>query len=431
MKGVAEAPKLPADIIRAIPKPEGLSEEEKTALHNVTSALCNRKQIRDVVEEAVMGTCIALRVPMPDKTKKGGKSKAKEMKETEGTKGDERGKSKEEQAGGGEDDEVAIPEREEGGEEGEQSNSEVEPEPVLLKRKRDKATIDEEELGSDEDEDKDEVDDQPFEGFSDSDAEERVWSRYDDFVAGSSESDDSDEDGSDAEDDFVDSRARSIRKPTTTSDDISLSSVDSEPEPEPDSDPEISGSDSSTASASLPKPKKAKTGPISTGGSAFLPTLMGGYISGSESDASDIDVGPSARKNRRGQRARQAIWEKKYKEKAKHVQKQQETKGRDQGWDMRRGAVGDDEDGGGNKPWKKGIRNPFDNRNIHPDRQQHVSGGGEDGGGGGGFRDMPEKPKVPPSRDDTGPLHPSWAAAKKAKEEGQKIAFQGRKVVFD
>lgn len=412
---MAEAPRLPADIIRPVPKPEGLSEEEKTALHNVTSALCNRKQIRDVIEEAVMGTCIALKVPMPDK-KKGGKSKKE--KNSGGDDAEEQADDKDGiRAGRGAKKDKAEEEEEEEG-----SDSEEEPEPVLLKRKRDKAPDDEEELDSDQDDEP--SDNQEFEGFPDSDAEERAWSRYDEFVAGSSDEEDvSDQGSADEEDDFVDSRARSVRK--ATADDLSISSSESEPEGE--EGPDLSESDSSGVSPPpSKKAKSAKTGPIMTGNSAFLPTLMGGYISGSESEASDLDDGPS-RKNRRGQRARQAIWEKKYKEKAKHLQKQQEKTGRDQGWDMRRGAVGGDED---NKPWKKGIQNPFENKNVHPDRQRQMQNERPQENRRTQVSDTP-KPKAPPTRDDTGTLHPSWAAAKKAKEEGQKIEFQGRKVVFD
>lgn len=417
---MAEAPKLPKDIIRPVSKPEGLSEEEKAALHNVTSALCNRKQIRDVVEAAVMGTCIALRVPMPERMKKGKKEKKSGREDTEEQADDRNASSA---AAPGKKSKVEENEGEE-----EQSDSEDESEPVLLKRKRDKAVEEEEEgdLGSGGDGEP--SDDEVFEGFPDSDAEEQAWARYDKFVAGSSEEEDEDdeddnESGPSKEEDFADSRAKSVRK--SIADDISISSASSSEE----EDVDLSESESSGVSPPPKRAKAARAGPISAGNSAFLPTLMGGYISGSESEASDLDDGPP-RKNRRGQRARQAIWEKKYKDKAKHVQKQQEmaSSGRDQGWDMKRGAVGDD---GDNKPWKKGIHNPFDSKNVHPERQRQMQGTRqhEDTERIQTF-DKP-KPKVPPTRDDTGTLHPSWAAAKKSKEEGQKIAFQGHKVVFD
>ncbi|KAI1141678.1 Bud-site selection protein [Hypoxylon sp. FL0543] len=422
IKGVAESPKLPADIVKPVPKPEGLSEEEKAALHNVTSALCNRKQVHDVTKEAVMGTCIALRVPMPEKMKKGGKGNKKNM--------DERA-DKEEQADDRDNTVKAIRSSgKEDDDEDEQSELEgEEPEPVLLKRKQDRTMDNEEGEDLESDEEDGPSDDQVFEGFSDSDAEERAWSRYDDFVVGSSSEEDDSDEGDASEDELAaDSKARSVRR-AAAADDISISSAE-ESESDEEEDLEVSAGEHST-SASPPPSKRTKTtkaGPVLAGNSAFLPTLMGGYISGSESEASDIDVGPP-RKNRRGQRARQAIWEKKYKDKAKHVQKQQQekAKGRDQGWDMRRGAVGDEEEGS-NKPWKKGIRNPFDNKHVHPERQRQMEGRSQEVDRRNQTVEKP-KPKVAPKRDDTGPLHPSWAAAKKAKE--QKVEFQGRKVVFD
>ncbi|KXJ89862.1 Bud-site selection protein, partial [Microdochium bolleyi] len=599
VKGVAEAKGLPEEI-KLIPKPEGLSEEERTALHNVTSGLCNRKQVRDVVEEAVMGTCIALRVAMPDKNKKkqkkGGKEGADAAKESDkpAEEGDERAakKSKTEAAG-----------HTEAAESKQQKKPKETDALVLLKRKQDK--LDKKgnagASGSEEeDEEEDDDEEAPFEGFSDIDAEERAFAKYDALVAGSSDEDgvdlpsnsedeedsaddndddggddsldermlarydklvaassDSDSDGearglgSDDEDELLGSRARAIRR--TTADDISLSSGDEagdrlppggddlnrefsgaessdeaeydvdngsdseegqENSEEEGEDGEESGSNSGSGSDAAPAPKRAKTAKIktNTGTSAFLPTLMGGYISNSESEASDIDVAPSLKKNRRGQRARQQIWEKKYGDKARHFSKPQTSQNaRDLGWDPRRGAVGDGGAGDGGAaagPWKQGIRNPFEKRakdeGIHPERQRAIERGGNEnfggrekgsrqqpthgggsgegpsrergfagrggaaGGAGGGrghgnggsgrggsFRGgssrggadagaggrggsghgfsapMAAKPPPPPTkRDDTGPLHPSWAAAKKAKDEAGKIAFQGKKVVF-
>ncbi|KAJ1324789.1 BUD22 [Microdochium nivale] len=594
VKGVAESPNLPHEI-KPIPKPESLSEEQRAALHNVTSGLCNRKQVRDVIEEAVMGTCIALRVAMPDK-RKGGKSgaagakkndKAGEVEEEEGA--DERGPAKKNKS------DPAAGDKKQKTKAGEADAL------VLIKRKRQDASGSEHDLeqgtdasvsGGEENDDDDNED--AFEGFSDIEAEERAVAKYDALVGGSSDEDEdnvpldnnedeesseggdasldermiarydkllaasSDEEtdeqgrglGSDEEDEPSGTRARAVRR--TTADDISLSSgdedddlppggddlnrefsgaessdeaeydvdgtSDSEEEPNDDEnqDEVISGSGSSsdvpaskkTKLSSTAKTKTARSVNTSTGTSAFLPTLMGGYLSNSESEASDLDMAPSLKKNRRGQRARQAIWEKKFGDKAKHFSKPQASQNaRDLGWDPRRGAVGGDGDGEPAGPWKQGIRNPFDKRakdeGMHPERQMAIDrggnenfgtrdrgqrqaarggsggggssrdqgsagrgggrghgsgmsrggrggpegglsrGGGGGGGGGRGRRDAghsygsvpaaaPAKPPPPPTkRDDTGPLHPSWAAAKKAKEEAGKIAFLGKKVVFD
>ncbi|KAJ3577343.1 hypothetical protein NPX13_g3227 [Xylaria arbuscula] len=124
---------------------------------------------------------------------------------------------------------------------------------------------------------------------------------------------------------------------------------------------------------------------------------------------------------------------------------------------MKRGAVEDT-----SRPWKKGIVNPFEKSNVHPERQRQMQREGDGDGDGGrqakgrdrvrgsrdtkdrggpprqqqqgrseGFREEKPKPKAQPKRDDTGPLHPSWAAAKKAKEGVQKVEFKGTKVTFD
>ncbi|RYP72017.1 hypothetical protein DL771_004486 [Monosporascus sp. 5C6A] len=432
IKGVADAPGLPAEI-KPVPKPS-LSEDEQAALHNVTSALYNRKQVKDVIEQAVMGTCIALRVPMPDKKKGNGKgSKGSDKNNGAGvvkderadaTKTDEARNKKSPRAGKEEQpDDISM----DGAEEEHEEDAARGPSegPVLLKRKVGRLEGAELEDGGDAES----SDGESFEGFSDSEAEERAFSRYDGLLGGSSDEDDSeDEGGEDDDDDLQDSRARPLRR--ITADDISVSSAEESDESEAGSDPSL------PPLSKKSKTKTAKAEPLKTGTSAFLPTLMGGYISGSES-ASDVDVAPAAKKNRRGQRARQAIWEKKYGERARHKQEQAKKMkdSRDSGWDMRRGAV---DENGGAKPWKKGIRNPFEKSAVHPDRQRQVQDGhrhqhqGRDRANSEEGREMPApRSRSKPKKDDAGPLHPSWAAAKKAKEESQKVAFQGRKVVFD
>ena len=156
--------------------------------------------------------------------------------------------------------------------------------------------------------------------------------------------------------------------------------------------------------------------------SAFLPSLsMGGYMSASDSDATDVEDHIAPRKNRRGQRARQAIWEKKFKEKAKHLKDPPASKGkgkkdkRGDGWDAQRGAVGGNDRKGGR--FGKGP-----------------SGGnamalGKDRGMKTGV--VKEKPKEK-HRDDAGALHPSWEAKKVAKQQNLGIGgFKGKKMTFD
>jgi hypothetical protein len=165
-----------------------------------------------------------------------------------------------------------------------------------------------------------------------------------------------------------------------------------------------SESDSDEASIPVPKTKRKVREPQPISNSTFIPALShAAYYSGTESEASDLDVAP--RKNRRGQRARQKIWEQKYGEKAEHVQKQEEE--RSQGWDSKRGAVGDRHRGRGDTSMSGG-RGPART----------------------GENALPLGPKKT-KRDDTGSLHPSWLAAKAAKEKKVDATPQGKKVVFD
>ncbi|KAG9077155.1 Vacuolar ATP synthase subunit B, partial [Ceratobasidium sp. 370] len=90
--------------------------------------------------------------------------------------------------------------------------------------------------------------------------------------------------------------------------------------------PSISSASSNSSSPPAKRSKALAESNANTGaGSRFLPSLASGFIRG-DSDGSDIedaDVAP-ARKNRRGQRARKAIWEKKYGKNANHVKKARE-----------------------------------------------------------------------------------------------------------
>ncbi|OJD36584.1 cellular morphogenesis protein [Diplodia corticola] len=169
------------------------------------------------------------------------------------------------------------------------------------------------------------------------------------------------------------------------------------------------------------KEKEKEKAPVVANKSTFLPSLSAvGYISGSDSEAEDLDeqIAPQ-KKNRRGQRARQQLWEKKFGKGAKHLAKQNEKqkKDRNAGWDAKRGAV--DGAGGRGKKGKFG----------------RDKGGFSSGGRGPQASDanLVELGKKKNHRDDGGKLHPSWEAAKLAKEKAKlvNVQFQGKKITFD
>ncbi|KAH6629177.1 Bud-site selection protein [Boeremia exigua] len=193
----------------------------------------------------------------------------------------------------------------------------------------------------------------------------------------------------------------------------------------PPSDSDDSDSSSSPALASAKsRPTKEAAKPTT---STFLPGLShANYVSGDES-ASDLDEKP--RKNRRGQRARQKLAELKFGAKAKHIEKNEQKNG----WDAKRGAVGSDAKPGNRKDRRaamkaSGGRGPvISGENAAPLGNKRIEGAAA--------KPAP-KPAPKPKKDDTGPLHPSWAAAKAAKESKKlKIDLGGaksaKKITFD
>lgn len=417
IKAIAESPKLPDEVKNGVPKPE-ITEEERAALHNVTSGLYNQTKVRDAVDKAITDFCRTLKVPVPDKKGKPKKGE-KTVKET----------SRED------------PE--------DQSEDRAKPPQLKSEKKKLRQEIEDDKgipskAGQNEDEE--------WNGFSDAEedndeegegAEERAVSHFDDRLGGSDSEDSNGDDDYDTANEELDpmeitdeSASDQSDAEISLGDDVSdeedISGTDeSEEDSEEDEDEDDSDSDASAISPPT-KTRKEPKHPAAAKATEtkFLPSLMGGYVSGSESDASDVDVAPAARKNRRGQRARQAIWEKKFKEKAKHLEKQaSSSSGRDAGWDLKRGAV---EGGSGSSrtPWKQGIKTPFEKKTAaNPHHHHEEAGAGE-------TQPRPQQQqqrnrKLPTKKDDEGPLHPSWEARKKAKEAQQTAAFQGKRVVFD
>ncbi|CAR22614.1 Bud22p [Lachancea thermotolerans CBS 6340] len=140
---------------------------------------------------------------------------------------------------------------------------------------------------------------------------------------------------------------------------------------------------------------------------AKLPELMTGYFSGgSENELSEDEVAAQQssnkplRKNRRGQRARQKIWEKKFGKNAKHVQKQMEAE----------------------RSERERKKVEYEQRVVKraAKTQQRES--------------AVDQKRIDAAaraqRVENTPIHPSWEAKKLAEEKQKGAKFQGKKIVF-
>ncbi|BGP15401.1 hypothetical protein JCM10213_005099 [Rhodosporidiobolus nylandii] len=179
--------------------------------------------------------------------------------------------------------------------------------------------------------------------------------------------------------------------------------------------------------AAAPKPGK----PITS--SSFLPSLAAGYISYSDSDGEDAkwvrdaerEDKKGARKNRRGQRARQAIWEKKFGSAANHITKAAGQKpvplAKMKEQKARKAAIAS----GKIAPPPEKPQEPFDIKHsrggsANPNAQSLGPKARTFGGA-----PVPEGEK----------MHPSWEAKRKQKEALAQVAAggppQGKKITFD
>ncbi|MDI1489597.1 MAG: hypothetical protein OHK93_000794 [Ramalina farinacea] len=207
------------------------------------------------------------------------------------------------------------------------------------------------------------------------------------------------------------------------------------------------------------KPSKSGTDGGGLTATTFLPTLsMGGYWSGGSdngNDHEDDDIDGLShepkRKNKRGQRARQAIYEQKYGQNANHLKKQPQgsTKqgDRDQGWDPRSGARGDGprkgrrQQDGKDEFGRDASRRKAKQNAIQGNRKQRRAAGKENRVMKSGANNDPVvnlRKRIPAGETNNASkdakkeaLHPSWEAAKKAKETKKAMPFQGKKITFD
>ena len=398
IKSMAEHEALPEYVRNSVNKWEG-TEEQIAAINNVTSGMCNTKPVKETMAQIVNILYIAFGIPVPAKKEKGKKGAKEELpksilKKPVVERAMDISDSEEGEPPIGDDERQLLGELEDGAMELDEKDEAIS-EPAWDGFDSRSVSGSDGEEEEEEEEDDFEFDDDALAKFdariaasSDEESDEEDLSKYSSRLAASFDSESESDDDSD----------NAIDRPSTRQ----RSSISPSPSPQP-------------------KTKKAKPAapPTKAGTSTFLPTLMGGYWSGSEEEATDdedVAPGPVVRKNRPGQQARRAIWEKKYGTKANHVK----NAPKDDGWDPKRGARGADDRGRGRG------RGGFGKGAAPANRAERRAAGatGENATALG-------KPRGPPKRDDTGPLHASWEAAKKAKEAQKTATFAGKKVTFD
>ncbi|KAI3404846.2 BUD22 [Candida oxycetoniae] len=223
------------------------------------------------------------------------------------------------------------------------------------------------------------------------------YAEYDHLVLGS--------DQEDEEDDVLQS-------------DVNYNEVTDE-EPSEDESLEVDDeeSDSETSSIDEPPKKKGKA-EISNETVYNLPELASGYYSGGSDDEDEEDVDndkvvrelTQPRKNRRGQRARQKIWAKKYGKEAKHILKhheriksereirQKEFEERERKRELKAKMLEEKQKPTGANTEPLGERKSTVTRTVHVEEKQ---------------------------------IHPSWEAKKQAEAKMKNTKFQGKKITFE
>ncbi|KAF8627437.1 hypothetical protein AX17_006251 [Amanita inopinata Kibby_2008] len=173
--------------------------------------------------------------------------------------------------------------------------------------------------------------------------------------------------------------------------------------------------DGISSSDDLEKQGKKLVKPVtmSTSGmqSTFLPSLAVGFVRGDSDDSDwskdEVNIVEPEKKNRRGQRARRAIWEKKYGKNANHKKKELEEKRGGKGEEARRRSH--------NKESKRATQRKPGSEALAVANT-------------GGYKTEDTRVSHNPER----PLHPSWEAKKRLKEKMSLgiVPSQGKKIVF-
>lgn len=358
---------------------EGPGEQKDTAYKNVTARLWNSNPVRVAMDEMLEGVRGVLGLGKVEEGRKR-RVRAKDF----------------EREGAGKEREGAKKEREDGGDE---RGAGIEEEEVEEDGGDAETRREEEELSIEDavDEDREEEEREVMIGMDISGDESEDYDRYASRIADSL----NDEGSSDGDENhFLGRRKQSSFSPFPS--DSSHPTTSQHPK---------AAKPPKTTAKPLPKPKTT----------TFLPSLTAGYWSNSDSDASDPDSDAGEmkpRKNRMGQQARRALWEKKFGAKANHIKSQSQSQSRDQGWDARKGAQGGDERGSRGR--RKGGGGGKGQRSRPPNMK---------GASGANSDPLGERKKGLGEKE--GPLHPSWEAAKKKKEVKITATYEGKKIVFD
>ncbi|TXT11059.1 hypothetical protein VHUM_01810 [Vanrija humicola] len=199
----------------------------------------------------------------------------------------------------------------------------------------------------------------------------------------------------------------------------SVSGFDGRIAPPSDSGHESDASDASdkpprkrTKEAAPAPAQKGRTAKADGKSSMFLPSLAAGFAPAGEGDSDpDNDYDPDGifgsktapRKNRRGQRARQAIWEKKYGKGANHV-----VKAREEEEKRKRGPQGQKRDSG----WGQRAPAPAAPSAARPAAPASAPA------------------PAPAGKPSEKTLHPSWEAARLRKQR-EAVGAKATKIVFD
>lgn len=249
-------------------------------------------------------------------------------------------------------------------------------------------------------------------GNTTTDFNEDDFSQFDALVAGSEEEEE--------DDDEKNALDQSINYNEVT--DTEPSDDEQEPESEPESEDEFFEAEPKKEKKDKKEKKEKKEKKDKK--SKLLPDLdlATGYFSGgSDSEISEDEVVKKItkpqKKNRRGQRARQKIWEAKFKTNANHLKKEKEKQQKER--EIRQKEY---EERVAKREAKAKLEMEKTGANNVPLAKQRVFDGK--------FKPIEKTVSSTNSAGDKPKLHPSWEAKKKQEEALKKVKFEGKKIKF-